>query len=361
MIVAGGTIVSSLASGKVLRKFGTGKVTLISCMLTAGALLGFFVSSSLGMLTILAIPLGLGAGSVDAGLNHYVAANYKAHHMNWLHCFWGVGATMGPIIMSASISGYNSWRGGYIAVSMIQLMLVIILFFTLPLWNKVALSKNIESPPNHMKMGSDLPENKTDNNVLSIGGVKASLIAFFLYCGVESTVGLWGASYLAGARQLPAETAAGWISLYYGGITLGRLITGFFALKVSNKVLIRYGQIIAVIGGIIILLPLPVTLILPGFILLGLGLAPVFPGLLHETPARFGMENSGKLIGYQMAAAYTGTTLLPPIFGALAEKTDIGALPFVVLIFLVLKLLSIEKVNLILRKKQQKFICDSTV
>jgi len=361
MIVAGGTIVSSLASGKVLQKLGTGKVTLISCMLTAGALIGFFVSSSLGMLAILAIPLGLGAGSVDAGLNHYVAANYKAHHMNWLHCFWGVGATMGPIIMSASIASYDSWRGGYIAVSMIQLMLIIVLFFTLPLWDKVALSKNIESPPIHIERGSNLQEKKTGGNVLNIEGVKASLIAFFLYCGVESTVGLWGASYLAGAHRLPAETAAGWISLYYGGITLGRLITGFFALKVSNKILIRYGQIIAVTGGIIILLPLPVALILPGFILLGLGLAPVFPGLLHETPARFGMENSGKLIGYQMAVAYTGTTLLPPIFGALAEKTDIAALPFVVLIFLVLKLLSVEKVNLILRKKQQKFTCDSTV
>ncbi|SEK33826.1 sugar MFS transporter [Paenibacillus sp. OK003] len=356
MVVAAGTIVSSLASGTVIQKWGTGKVTLISCCLTAGALLGFSFAPSLVWLVILAIPLGLGAGAVDAALNHYVAEHYKAHHMNWLHCFWGVGATTGPIIMSYYIAEHHSWRSGYTAVAVVQCCLVLILFATLPLWKRVAASRESTSRKNE----SDLvqadntlvqSENRPERNVLKIKGVKNSLIAFLFYCGVETTVGLWGASYLVGARNISAETAAGWISLYYGGITLGRLITGFITLKIKNRVLILAGQVTAIVGGIILLLPLSISFALAGFMLIGLGLAPIYPGLLHETPNRFGKANSARLMGYQMALAYTGTTLLPPLFGVLAAKTNIGLFPLVVLVFLILMLASSEQVNRILKKR----------
>ncbi|WP_411350151.1 MFS transporter [Paenibacillus sp. WLX2291] len=357
MIIAAGTIVSSLFSGRLIAMIGTGKITLISCLMTAAALFGFSAAPSMLWLIVLAIPLGLGAGAVDAALNHYVAANYQAHHMNWLHCFWGVGATMGPIIMSYSIATNDSWRSGYLTVAGIQLGLVIILLITLPLWSKVAAihaREQAESPlssaeqNDNWEQHKDAATMKNRNGILNLHGIKPTLAAFLLYCGVEMTVGLWGASYLVGARGISAQTAAAWVSLYYGGITVGRFITGFITLRVGNTMLIRCGQLISIVGGIILLLPMADGLALAGLILIGLGLAPIYPGLLHETPTRFGKSNSAKLMGYQMAVAYTGTTFLPPLFGLLATRTSVGMFPWVVLVFLVLMLYSAERVNRIL-------------
>ncbi|MCQ4085421.1 sugar MFS transporter [Saccharibacillus sp. JS10] len=354
MIVAGGTIVSSLASGKLIEKMGTGLLTLISCLMTAVALLGFSLAPSLMWLALLAIPLGLGAGAVDAALNHYVATHYKAHHMSWLHCFWGLGATGGPLLMSYFIKERNSWESGYMAVAIIQFSLVIVLLVTLPLWKKVAQQRgdlsNAEIADQAATHDSASVATKPNDHApskqpLRLPGVKMTLLAFLFYCGVETTVGLWGASFLAGARGMSADTAAGWISLYYGGITIGRLITGFITLKVSNRVLILVGQTISVLGAILLMLPLPNVVVLIGFVLIGLGFAPVYPGLIHETPTRFGRANSAKLIGYQMAIAYTGTTLLPPLFGVFASQWGIGLFPFITLLLVVLMLLSSEQVN----------------
>ncbi|MFS0868983.1 MFS transporter [Paenibacillus xylanilyticus] len=350
MIIAGGTIVSSLASGRMIQKIGTGKIALFSCLITAVSLIGFSFAPSMLWFMFLAIPLGLGAGAADAALNHYVAENYKAHHMNWLHCFWGVGATMGPIIMAGYIAGQNSWRSGYTAVAVIQLILVIVLFITLPLWKRVAASRETAQPVK--KDIKTQQEMVIPVNVLKIRGVTPSLIAFLLYCGVETTVGLWGASYLVGTKEFSADMAAGWISHYYGGITFGRFITGFITLKVHNRLLIRYGQWVTIGGGFLLLLPLPSSFSVAGFILIGLGLAPIYPGLLHETPTRFGKENSAKLMGYQMAVAYSGTTLIPPLFGLLATKTSTDSFPMIVLILLVLMLLSAEVVNRLLIKPE---------
>lgn len=359
MIVAGGTIVSSLISGNLVQRAGTGKITLISCCLTAGALLGFSMVPSMIWLVLSAIPLGLGGGAIDAALNHYVAENYKAHHMNWLHCFWGVGATMGPIIMSYFIAEHNSWREGYTAVSLVQFSLAIILLVTLPLWKRVAATKETEGPTGTISQDQFeveaermQPAGSAKSNVLRIRGVKYTLIAFLFYCGVESTIGLWGASYMVGARNLTAETAAGWVSLYYGGITMGRFITGFITLKVHNRVLIRCGQIAAIAGGVMLLIPHPL-LLLAGLILIGLGLAPIYPGLLHETPSRFGRVNAAKLMGYQMAVAYTGSTFLPPLFGLLATQTSISLFPFVVVALALSMAVSVERVNRILRKQTE--------
>jgi fucose permease len=293
MIVAAGTIVSSLASGRMIRKLGTGSITLLSCLLTAVALLGFSLAPSLAWFIMLAIPLGLGAGAVDAALNHYVAEHYEAHHMNWLHCFWGVGATAGPFIMAASIAGQHSWRGGYAVVAGIQFSLVIVLLLTLPLWKRVAANR--QAPDRSDSREVHEADEGLTIKLLNIKGVKPTLFAFLLYCGIEMTVGLWGASYLVGTRNVSAQVAAGWVSLYYAGITFGRLITGFLTLKVSNLLLIRYGQWITIIGGIVLLLPLSSGFAAGGLVLIGLGLAPIYPGLLHETPTRFGLSDGGCL------------------------------------------------------------------
>lgn len=357
MIIAGGTIVSSLFSKRIVELLGTGRITLFSCFLTAAALLGFSIAPSMFWFIVMAIPLGLGAGAVDAALNHYVAENYKAHHMSWLHCFWGVGATMGPMIMAVNLVNPQSWRGGYATVAIIQFLLVIILLVTLPLWKRVATtqeklhSKDMERVEN--LHGEAAATTKLHTSVLRLRGVRPSLLTFLLYCGIETIVGLWGASYLVSTREITADTAASWIALYYAGITVGRLTTGFIALKVHNRLLIRYGQLVTIAGGVILLLPLHSSLSLLGFLLIGLGLAPIYPGLLHETPARFGRENSAQLMGYQMAVAYTGTTLIPPLFGFIAVRTSIDLFPFVVFALLSLMFLSAETVNRLLGKPIQ--------
>lgn len=351
MTIAGGTIISSFASGAVLKRFGTGIVTFVSVLMTAGALLGFHFAPSIFWLFICAIPLGLGAGAVDAGLNNYVASHYKAHHMSWLHCFWGVGATMGPVIMAQYISGQNSWRSGYLAIAGFQFVLVVILFFTLPLWNKVAGNNNEIAATDQANTNSGLNEaNLKNQKPLQIRGVKLALLAFLFYCGAEATMGLWGSSFLVNVKELSVDVAAKWVSLYYAGITVGRFITGFITFKVSNRNLIRMGQIIALTGAALLFLPLPSAFSLVGFIMVGLGLAPIFPCMLQETPIRFGQEHSQTIMGYQMAIAYTGSTFLPPLLGFIAANSTIGIFPFFIAGFIAIMLLGSEKLNGLLNR-----------
>ncbi|MEK0314940.1 MFS transporter [Cohnella sp. 56] len=353
MTIASGTIVSSLASGAILRRFGTGAVATVSCMMTAGALLGFSVAPSFIWLILFAIPLGLGGGSVDAGLNHYVAAHYKAHHMSWLHCFWGVGATLGPMIMASYISGPGSWRDGYLTVAAIQGVLVLILFFTLPLWNRVAAdSRSRPGAPGAAEDATE-PDETPDGKPakpLRVKGVKLALVAFLFYCGVEATAGLWGSSFLVDVKGLTAGTAAQWVSMYYAGITVGRLITGFVTFKASNRQLIRGGQLVALAGTVLLLLPLPDAASLAGLMIVGLGLAPIFPCMLHETPVRFGKRHAQTIMGYQMAVAYTGSTLMPPLLGLLASHSTIGIFPAYLVVSAAAMLLFSERLNGLLRR-----------
>lgn len=353
MTIACGTIISSLISGRILKRYGTGKVTFVSVLMTAVALLGFHFAPSIVWLMVCAVPLGLGAGAVDTGLNDYVAVNYKARHMSWLHCFWGVGATLGPIIMAQFISGdsSSSWRNGYFLIAAIQFALVIILFFTLPLWKKVKVKRNDRLLEESDELKDVINEKETNTKPLQTKGVKWALTTFFFYCGVEATVGLWGSSFLVNIKGISVATAAGWISFYYAGITVGRLITGFITYKVTNRTLIRWGQLIALSGAIILVLPLPSAFSFVGFIIVGLGLAPIFPCMLHETPTRFGKKHSQTIMGYQMAFAYTGTTFMPPLLGFMASHMTIGIFPIVIVIFAVAMLLSSEKLNIILGRK----------
>lgn len=353
MTVTVGTIVSSLLSGVVVRRFSTGLVTLASCVMTASALIGFSFAPSVVWLIVCAIPLGLGGGAVDAALNHYVAARYKAHHMSWLHCFWGVGATAGPMIMGAFLSGNASWRDGYLAVAGIQFALVIVLVFTLPLWRARSGKGSTSSDAEHSDSTS-LTDNEAASKPLKVKGVKFALGSFLFYCGVEMTVGLWGSSYLVKERGLAADEAALWGSIYFAGITIGRLITGFITFKLSNRLLIRGGQLLTLTGVLLLLLPLPTGCALAGLLIIGLGLAPIYPCMLHETPARFGQEHAGKIMGYQMAVAYTGSTLLPPLLGLLAGFATIGIFPIYIAILAAAMMLFSERLNVLLNRRHDR-------
>ena len=275
--------------------------------------------------------------------------------MSWLHCFWGVGATMGPIIMAQFISTQNSWRSGYLAIAGMQFALVVILFFALPLWRKVGENSKINEKNEQENPENSLDETEFDNKkAWEISGIKLALLSFLFYCGAEATVGLWGSSYLVNIKNISIDVAAKWVSMYYAGITIGRFITGFITLKMSNRKLIRLGQIIALVGAVLLLLTFPSSWSLVGFIMVGLGLAPIFPCMLHETPARFGKKHSQTIMGYQMAVAYTGSTFLPPLLGFIAAHSTIGIFPFMIAGFITMMLWGTEKLNAVLNKKDYK-------
>ena len=334
MIATGASAVSSIFSERIIRRLGTGIVTMASVLLTAGALTGISFSSSFIHLCLFAVPLGLGGGAVDASLNNYVALNYKARHMSWLHCFWGLGASIGPIIMAFFLARGNSWNLGYRTIGIIQFCLVIILVISLPLWKK---NKSAEENNNH--------EHIKLKNILQVAGVKEVLAAFFLYCTIEMTVGLWGASYLVTEKNIPPQTASQWIALYYIGITLGRFISGFITMKLSNRKMIRLGQIIIGCGILIITIPAGDTTALPGFFLIGLGCAPIFPSLLHEAPESFGKVYSQAVIGMQIGSAYIGTAIIPPLFGWLTSLFSFKIFPVFIGLILIIKIFVIEVSN----------------
>ncbi len=318
MIISGGTIISSLFSDRLIKKFSTGIVTFISVLMTAGALVGISLSKQYLLICFWAIPLGLGAGSVDAALNNFVALYYKAKHMNWLHSFWGIGASLGPVIMGITLSKWGSWRWGYGVVGIIQLVIVMILALSLPLWKK-AQKEEKEEKEGNATIGL--------KGALQMKGVKPILTTFFAYCAVEATVGLWGSSYLVLARGLNEEKAAGLVALFFFGITFGRFLSGFLAIKLSHKQMMVSG--LTAIGAGIILLFLPFSTVFAwmGLFLMGLGCAPIFPSLLHETPVNFGKENSQAIMGVQMASAYVGTTVMPPLFGLLGNQFTFKLFP----------------------------------
>lgn len=333
MITAAGSVVSSLMSARITRFAGTGVVTVSSVFLTAMALIGFSFSNNVVWLFILAIPLGLGAGSVDAVLNNYVALHFKARHMNWLHCFWGIGASIGPLIMSAQLKATGSWSQGYMTVGIIQLCIVIVLLATLPLWKRSKREqgdKHAESTP-HLSF----------RKIARLPGVKQMLLGFFCYCTIEVVAGTWGTSFMVTVRNISPENAARWIGLYYIGITAGRFISGLFTLKINNLQLIRLGQIVILLGIVLMLLPYNAS-ITTGFMVFGLGCAPIFPSMLHETPRSFGREHSQSIIGMQMASASLASTIMPMIFGSLASAFDFSIFPFFLGALLLISILLIE-------------------
>lgn len=331
MIIAVGTIASSLLSDRLTRRFGAGKVTALSVALTCAALFGFSFSRSFAALCLWAVPYGLGAGGVDAALNNYVALHYASRHMSWLHCMWGVGATAGPYIMRAALSGGFGWNAGYRAIGFIQLALTAGLLLSLPLWKRAEGDAEAEA-------AEPLPL----RGVVALPGAKAVMLCFFCYCALEQTVGLWASSYLVTARGVDAVTAAGYGSLFFLGVTAGRALSGFATLRLSDTQMVRLGQLLTALGVALLLLPLGNGAALAGLAVVGLGCAPVYPSLIHATPAHFGAGRSQAVIGVQMASAYVGTSLMPPLFGALASKTTIRLFPAYLLLLLAVMALSHE-------------------
>lgn len=324
IIISAGTVVSSLLSERLNLKLGPGKVTAISVAMTAAALMGFASCSSLWQLCLWAIPYGLGAGSVDACLNNYVALHYASRHMSWLHCMWGIGASAGPYIMGAVLTAGGHWSRGYQLIGIIQTVLTAVLLLSLPLWKSGSAGEVPKRQPLSLRQISRIP------------GVKAMLLSFFCYCATEQTVGLWAGSYLALQRGMAAELAASFAGLFYMGIALGRALNGFFTLKFSDTRLTQAGFCIILLGIAAVLLPLGNTAALIGLSLIGLGCAPIYPSIIHATPERFGAEHSQAVIGVLMASAYLGNCLMPPIFGLIANHISISLLPVYLLLILAL-------------------------
>lgn len=324
MIISVGTVISSLNSDRLTRRFGAGKVTACSVALTCAALFGFSVSNSFALLCLWAVPYGLGAGGVDAALNNYVALHYLSRHMSWLHCMWGVGATVGPYIMGAVLTHGGSWHSGYRIIGVIQLALTAILLLSLPLWKQ----NTAESDEQRREKALSLVE------IIAIPGAKAVMLCFFCYCAVEQTVGLWASSYLVNVRGVDAVTAAGYGSLFFLGITGGRAVSGFITYRLNDTQMVRLGQAIIAAGIALLFLPLGDRVAFVGLVLVGLGCAPIYPSIIHSTPAHFGAERSQALIGVQMASAYVGTSLMPPLFGWLSARLTLGIFPAYLLLLL---------------------------
>ena len=333
MIVSLGTIVSALCSERLTLRLGPGGVTAVSVLLTAVALLGFSLSGHFWQLCLWAVPYGLGAGSVDAALNNYVALHYESRHMSWLHCMWGLGASAGPVIMGRALAG-GSWQGGYRTIALLQFALTAVLLLSLPLWKRPQANvEGAEFKPH------PIPE------LLRRPGVPQVLVCFFCYCALESTAGMWAASYCTLVRGIDAGTAARWASLFYVGITVGRGVSGFLTMKVNDQNMIRLGQALIAAGTVLILLPTGQGTLFAGLITVGLGCAPIYPSIIHETPLNFGREVSMSMTGLQMATAYVGTCLVPPLFGLLAQYVTPALYPWALAVILVLMFVMAESLH----------------
>ena len=364
MIISLGTIISALLSDRLTLRFGAGKVTAWSVALTMIALFGFSLAPNYGTLLIMAIPYGLGAGGVDAALNNYVALHYASRHMSWLHAMWGIGALIGPNILSFALSKQMGWRWGYRSIGIIQLVLVVILFVSLPLWqnrpsvtpvkvdtsaDRTESSADKTDPANHAHSSDHTASRKplSIREVLRIPGAPEILIMFFCYCTIEQTTMLWGSTYMHTGLGIDTTMATQWAALFTFGITLGRVLNGFFTFRFSDATLIRMGEAVIAVGIIFLLIPAgrPVTTVI-GFISIGLGCGPVYPSIIHSTPGYFGADKSQAVIGLQMAFAYVGTLAMPPLFGLLAQNITVMLLPWYLLIALAVMTVLFERLRM---------------
>ena len=336
-IIAFGTIISSLLSDRLTRNLGAGKVTAISVAMTAAALFGFSVSRSFWMLCLWSVPYGVGAGCVDAALNNYVALHYESRHMSWLHCMWGVGAASGPYIMGYALTNGHGWNMGYLYIAILQVGLTIILFFSLPLWRGQTVGKE----DGKEEKGGSL----SLKEILRIQGAKEIMICFFCYCALEQTSGLWASTFLNLYKGIPKEQAAGYASMFFIGITAGRAISGFVTMKLKDNQMIRLGMILISAGILVMMIPGNPVISLSGLILIGLGCAPIYPCIIHATPAYFGEDKSQAMIGVQMAFAYTGILVIPPFFGVIANNVSVALLPLYLGVMLVIMLVMHERLQ----------------
>ena len=342
MVISGGTIVSSLLSDRLTRKFGARWVTVVSVFLTAAALFGFSFSDRFWMLILFSIPYGLGAGAIDAALNNYIALHYSARHMSWLHCFWGVGTIVSPFIMSYALTS-STWNDGYRIVGYIQLGIGALLLATLSVW-KINKTPEAQSQKSLGLIGA-----------VKIKGVPLILLGFFAYCAAEATSMQWASTYFVEVKQISEAQAAQLASLFYIGITAGRFISGFLSGKLGDRRMIVIGACILTCGIVLLFIPADVEVAIAGFIVIGLGCAPIYPSIIHSTPANFGAENSGAIIGIQMASAYVGSTFIPPLFGLIANRLGFNILPVYLLIFVAL-MIAMTELTFAVTKKERRSV-----
>ena len=336
VIISIGTIVSSLQSDRMTYKLGTGKVTAMSVAMTALALFGFSMSHSFIELCLWSIPYGLGAGGVDASLNNYVAVHYSSRVMSWLHCMWGLGAMTGPYVLGFVLTGGGVWNSGYKVIALLQVALTIVLVISLPLWKKrevVIDEKGDEVPAQALSM----------KEIFSIKGAKDIMLAFFCYCALEQTAGLWASSYMVLHKGVPEAVAASYASMFYIGITVGRFVSGFLTMKFKDKQMIRLGMTILALGVLVLFLPLSEYISLAGFVLIGIGCAPIYPCIIHSTPDIFGADKSQAIVGVQMASAYVGSLLMPTVFGIIANHITVSLLPMYLCVIFVVMLVMYER------------------
>ena len=336
-IIAASTVVSSLQSDRMTKRFGTGKIMVVSVAMTAVALAGFSVSNSYWPLCVIAIPYGLGAGNVDASLNNYVALHYASRHMSWLHCMWGLGASIGPYIMGYALTGGQGWQSGYRYIVWIQIALTVILMLALPLWKRAfPTQKAVDTGSG--KDGEKEKEKQEKilslKEIFAINGAKEIMLMFFCYCAIEQTAGLWASSYLTLGKNVLPEIAAGFASMFFYGITAGRAVSGFLTIRFDDKTMIRMGESLIAAGILLLFLPFGEKAALAGLIMTGVGCAPIYPCVIHSTPEYFGADKSQAVIGVQMACAYVGICLMPPVFGVLAEYVSIHLFPVYLLVLL---------------------------
>ena len=326
MIMMGSVIFACLNSDRAVKKFGAGYVALVSVVVTGSSLCGVSFAGSFAMLCLLMIPLGLGGGSLDSTMTNFVALHYEARHMNWLHCFWGVGASIGPIIMSYCLRRWDSWHAAYRTVGAIQLAFAVVLLFSLSLWGRARTGNEGEKNDEQKMLGV--------KEFLKMPGAKPTIAAFFFYCGIESVTGLWSGTYFVLVRNIPLDTAARWVSLFYTGITLSRFLSGFLTIKLSQDRIVGLGHILIAAGLCWMVVFKSGASLMLGLFLIGLGCGPIFPSMMHQTPQNFGREHSQSIVGKQMACAYIGSMLVPPLFGFLGARVGYGIFPFFLTVFL---------------------------
>ena len=332
MMISCMTVISALLSPRMIRKFQTRWIVIASIGLTVLGLLGFSFSSQYWMLFMVAVPYGLGAGCIDAAVNHYVANHYASSVMNFLHCFYGLGAVVSPCIMSQALK-LARWNEGYRWTACIQMGILLVCILSLPLWKK----------------NEDRTEEENSNSAgiketLRVPGVLPTLVSFFAYCSGEATCFLWTPSYFAGTKPgLSAETVASFGSLIFGGLMLGRLIAGFISNKLGDKTLIRAGVAVELLGILLVFLPAQGYIVASiGFVVIGMGMGPIYPAIQHMAPSNFGRKYSAAVIGMQMASAYIGSTFMPMIFGQIQQAVGIGIMPVYLLIFAALNFSMLE-------------------
>lgn len=342
-LISLGTVISAFFSAKLINKFGTGLLTTLSTLLTALCLLAFSFSNSMLFFCLLSIPLGLGAGAIDAALNNFTASNYSPFHMSLLHCFYGVGISVSPFLMSFALGDNNNWQRGYLIVFFVMLFIALVSFLSLPLWKRVVFKNE--------KTEVITPKTLSFRQMIKVPAIRTAVVMFFCSVSLEFTCGIWACTYLVNTQGLTEAVASTYLTFYYAGITIGRLISGFVSKVLKVEKIVYVGYSIVLIALVIMFLPLPPMFKALSLFLIGFGNGPTFPNLTYITPENFGKDVSQSIIGLQMASCNIGILLMPPLFGFIAEGLGLDIFPIYLAVLYVLMV-----VFTLIYSKQTRFI-----